>query len=160
MTSLISLIRQQWLNGLCLIISLVLIYNTSLYWFSEKKQTFENTKTKTNSSHVILKPEKSLSSYPVFGQHLNDNNHIPTTLLNLKLIGILTASDPKDSQALIKVGDNEEMLFQIDDEISDRTILSRVLKDAVLLKRNGKIERLSLPKMPLNTQDQEKDLEE
>ena len=68
----------------------------------------------------------------------------------MKLIGILEASNIKESQAWISIEDNKEKLYFVNDRINQNTILWRILKNAVLLKRNGKIEKLSLPKLPLN----------
>ncbi len=102
-----------------------------------------------NRSHQ----QAPLSRYPLFGETIGSNNNsIEATPLNLTLIGVLNASDAKDSQAIIKIDeDDEEKLYFINDHINSNTLLWRVLDNAILLKRNGIIERLSLPKDSLNT---------
>ena len=160
MTIITTLLRQYYLNLLCLLISIGLIYCASTYWFSASHPVKNNLNVEIISKQINTPHKNALYSYPLFGEHLKntlDSKNIPTTLLNLKLIGILKASKPQDSQAFIKVGDSDEQLYFINDEVSENTRLLRILENAVLLKRNGKIERLSLPKENLNTKDTEID---
>ena len=107
--------------------------------------------------------EKPLNSYPLFGEDASmnaRNENIPSTILNLSLIGILKSSDPTQSQALIKISDDDEQLFIINDKVSANTYLYKILNEAVLLKRNNVIEKLSLPKDLLDTTKTEAELEE
>ena len=97
--------------------------------------------------------KKNLNKYPLFGDYIsniNDGTKIPDTVLNLTLIGILKSSIAKDSQALIKVGNNDEKLYLINESLPGGATLVRILDSEVFLKRNGQIERLTLPKDQLD----------
>jgi general secretion pathway protein C len=112
----------------------------------------------------VKKPSKNVSEQytPLFGEFipsLKDPNAIPNTLLNLSLIGIIKASDAKNSQALISVSQQEEKLYSIGDNLPGGAKLIRILDDAILLKHDDKIEKLSLPKDPLNFDDHEPPLQ-
>ena len=156
MTHITNLFRQHYLNLLCLLISAILIYSSSSYWFSYKNLSKATVENKAKPTLKTAPHKNSLTTYPLFGEHLKnamDGKNIPNTLLNLTLIGILKASKPEESQAFIKVGETEEQLYLINDPLSEDTQLIRILDNAVLLKRNGKIERLSLPKEELDMTD-------
>lgn len=112
-----------------------------------------------NQKFIANKPaqmaRQKLDHFPLFGDYIpssaQNSAEIPKTMLNLELIGILKASMPQNSQALIRVADNEEKLYFINDPLPGGAVLIRVLDNAILLKRNGKIERLTLPKEALDT---------
>ena len=148
-----SFFRQHWLTLLCLIASCILLAEALPIIFHTTKATLSTKSTPDKKTSLNTHQQAPLSSYPLFGETIGSNNSsIETTPLNLTLIGVLNASDAKDSQAIIKIDeDDEEKLYFINEHINSNTLLWRVLDTAVLLKRNGIIERLSLPKNTLNT---------
>ena len=144
------IIRQYWKPFVCMFFSILLLLNALPYWFSPPKQIkFEAPISK--QLHSLKKNTQPLENYPLFGESNESSSEtINDTSLDLTLVGILNASDKNDSQALIKIDGNAEKLYSINDKLNENTVLWRILNKAVLLKRNGKIEKLSLPKSNLN----------
>lgn len=141
----------------------MLIYNSTILLVSTDTKPFKNQKNISHPQKNTPEIKEALSHYPLFGNHipllLTDKN-IPSTLLNFSLMGILKASNPIDSQALIKVGDEIEQLYFVNDSLPNDIVLYQILNNAVLLKRDNKIEKLSLPKETLNTKNNETELED
>ena len=65
----------------------------------------------------------------------------PETKLDLKLQGIFTAEDPKNSAAIIKQRDKSD-LYQIGDRISGNAVLAAVNNDHILIRRGSRLEKL------------------
>lgn len=143
-------VRQYYLTLISIVLSILLLANSLPYWLKKNTPTPPTTSYQPKNN-LKASPKEPLSNYPLFGQAAESIQvGISDTPLNLKLIGILEASDIKESQAWISIEDAKEKLYFVNDKINENTVLWRVLKNAVLLKRNGKIEKLSLPKLPLN----------
>jgi general secretion pathway protein C len=128
---------------------------------SLKNATTTTSATKSTPDVKQKQAHVKLTKYPLFGDYLaiQQTQDIPNTMLNLSLVGILKATDPNDSQAWIKVGSSDEKLYYLKDSLPGGAQLIRILDDAVLLRRNGQIERLSLPKNTLNTDAHEAPLQ-
>ena len=68
----------------------------------------------------------------------------PATQLNLKLVGLMTSTREGGGSATIRTPDNEEIRFVPGDMILADVQLDRVLRDRVVLSRNGRDEVLLL----------------
>ncbi len=69
----------------------------------------------------------------------------PDTKLNLELHGVLAYDPEADALAIISEGRGEERVYAIGDELPGSATLEEVLADHVILKRNGRLEKLRLP---------------
>ncbi len=148
----ITYLKQNNITIISMVLACILLISSIPYL----KQSSIN-----KSNNIIVKKftenrnssKQALKQSPLFGEYIsniNDKTKIPNTLLNLTLVGILKSSIAKDSQALIKVGSNDEKLYFINESLPGGATLIRILNQEVLLKLNGQIERLSLPKEELN----------
>lgn len=145
--------RHYGLVSLSIIISACLIWQSLTIWLSTKSLSKAQTVVKQTAEPKPSSKMQPKHDYPLFGEYipnLKEGQEVPNTLLNLSLVGILKASNPQDSQALIKVGSQDEKLYVINDQLPGGAVLVKVLDDAILLKRNGQIEKLTLPKSELN----------
>ena len=70
---------------------------------------------------------------------------IPQTNLKFVLVGAMTNSDAAKASALIAT-DKQTNRFFVGDSVATGVVLQEVLADAVVLKRNGKLETLSFPR--------------
>ncbi len=95
------------------------------------------------------KPLKQLKDLPVFGNYLPKEHNIPNTLLDLKLLGILKSSQPKNSQVIIKLSNNKEKLFHLNDVLPGNAKIIRIDDNHILINRNGSVEQLVLDKQKL-----------
>ncbi len=70
---------------------------------------------------------------------------MPQTDLKFVLVGAMTNSDAAKASALITT-DKQTSRFFVGDAIATGVVLQEVRADAVVLKRNGKLETLSFPR--------------
>jgi len=71
--------------------------------------------------------------------------------LNLRLVGItVSASRGAASRAVLNVGGKGNELFYEGKEIAPGIVLNRILKDHVLIRRQGVTERLGFPEAPVS----------
>jgi len=84
----------------------------------------------------------------VAGQNAAD---APETRLSLTLLGILAASNERNSRALIGSSDGAEKPYAISDEVIHGVTLQAIFVDRVVLSRDGVLETLRLEKdAPIN----------
>lgn len=69
----------------------------------------------------------------------------PDTQLNLELRGVLAYNPEASALAIISEGRSDEKVYAIGDELPGSATLEEVLADHVILKRNGRLEKLRLP---------------
>ena len=110
----------------------------------------------SNSASVAASLNK-VSQYHLFGEVTKQPALVqkmiqaPDTRLSLKLKGVFAASDPAVAIAIISDGKGEDKTYYVGDKISGGAILHAVYVDRVILKRNGRLETLRLPKPALDT---------
>ena len=76
----------------------------------------------------------------------------PKTTLNLKLQGVLSASDETIARAIIASGSGASKLYSIGDKIKGSGVsIKEIRADEVLLNRNGAIESLPLVKSKVSS---------
>lgn len=71
----------------------------------------------------------------------------PDTRLHLILKGVFAASNPKMAIAIIATKTGDDKSYHIGDELDGGALLHAVYADRVILKRNGNLETLRLPKV-------------
>lgn len=96
-------------------------------------------------------PPSSLSKWHLFGNSvpLADNRALAMAResdLQLKLLLVWAASDPKQGYAIIADANGVEHSLRVGKEIVPGVILDQVFPDRVVLARNGVLEILSLPR--------------
>ena len=69
----------------------------------------------------------------------------PETRLNLKLAGIFYSQDNAKALAIIAEGNSPEHGYAIGEMLTGGVRLEQILRDKVILSRNGQLETLSLP---------------
>lgn len=144
---------------LSVISTLVLLIGTVQLWHTSR----DIRHAPPEAAHIAYRASPSnisLKAYSLFGNYEPEMNEekIPQTLLNVKLLGILQASNSADSQALIQVGEEDEKVYQIGNALPGGAELLKILDDTVLIKYRGHIEKLMLPHDPLDTTQHEKQL--
>lgn len=85
---------------------------------------------------------------PVVQQKVID---APETRLKLSLKGVFASSNPKQAMAIIAASKGEDKTYHIGDKVSGGALLHAVYDDRIILKRNGKLETLRLPKSKLDS---------
>lgn len=100
---------------------------------------------------------KNVSTYHLFGnakQEVVAQKKVinaPETRLRLNLKGVFSSSKPKEALAIIASSKGKDKTYHIGDKVVGGAALHAVYDDRVILKRNGKLETLSLPKPKIDS---------
>lgn len=81
-------------------------------------------------------------------KNLNELN-VKRSMLNLKVVGIMLASDEDDSKVIIQTAHGNDQTYQVGDDVPGGATIKRITADGVLVYRNGELESLTLPKNDL-----------
>ena len=86
---------------------------------------------------------------PVVQQKVID---APETRLRLDLKGVFASSDASEALAIIASSKGKDKTYHIGDKITGGALLHAIYEDRVILKRNGQLETLRLPKSKVDSQ--------
>lgn len=70
----------------------------------------------------------------------------PDTQLNLKLLGLLSSTDPVAARAIIADGKGVEDAYAVGEDLPGNAVLREIYVDRVILEYRGRMETLRLPK--------------
>lgn len=155
--------KKTVLFSISCLISLMLIYHSVSVFFT----LYPPPELKHQSVYSKRSPAKQTKSsksptYPLFGEYIpkdSDKRNIPKTLLNLKLLGILKATDKTRSQVIIQIVGGEENVYKLHSTLPGEAKIVRIFDDSVLLLRQGQLEKLSLTRPKLRADINPKPLE-
>lgn len=111
-----------------------------------------DTKNQTNSIIASKTSLEEVSSYHLFGdakkQVIVQQKVIdaPETRLRLNLKGVFASTDATEALAIISSSKGKDKTYHIGDKVIGGALLHAVYADRIILKRNGKLETLRLPK--------------
>jgi general secretion pathway protein C len=143
------------------IILIILITQTlaGLTWsfFSPEQESasnnnqIEDIKISTSTSSL-----KEVASYHLFGdaKQVVVNEKVidaPETRLRLNLKGVFASTNPTQALAIISSSKGKDKTYHIGDKVTGGALLHAVYADRVILKRNGKLETLRLPKSKVDS---------
>ena len=78
-----------------------------------------------------------------------DEAGVKQSLLNLTVVGIMYSSEEALSQVIIRTEPLHEEAFWVGDTLPGGGVIKRITRDGVLMRRQGSLERLTLPKNEL-----------
>lgn len=125
---------------------------TQLLWLGLRwNQPLPEALALAGMDNLSAPPPSSLSGWHLFGNSapIADNRALAVTResdLQLRLLLVWAATDPKQGYAVIADVDGIEHSLRVGREIVPGVILDQVLRDRVVLSRNGALEVLSLPR--------------
>lgn len=100
---------------------------------------------------------KDVGSYHLFGdvkkQAVVQQKVIdaPETRLRLDLKGVFASSNANEALAIISSSKGKDKTYHIGDKVTGGALLHAVYADRIILKRNGKLETLRLPKSKVDS---------
>lgn len=104
--------------------------------------------------------EQTLNA-PLFGRYaLPDEELTEASSVQAEVVGILYASDPSESQVIIRIPGREEKSYRAGDTLPGNLVIRRILRDSIVILHRGKLESLGLPKNPLRFEPLAKPIEE
>jgi general secretion pathway protein C len=96
---------------------------------------------------------KAALTTPLFGDYVPQNlgeADVKQSVLDLTVVGIMFSNKEGASHVIIRTAGGREQTFSVGDSLPGGAIIKRITPDGVLIKRNGVLESLSLPKNDLN----------
>jgi type II secretory pathway component PulC len=137
------------INGLSVLLIIISIYSFYHFWSRDVDQSDRFPAPIAQKSTQTY--QKNQLTAPLFGPYLaSQADDIPDSALNIQLVGILQAPTKANSTALIQLNDGKQQLFQINDILPGGSKILYIYPNYILIKRSGKIEKLSLPKETLH----------
>lgn len=89
---------------------------------------------------------------PLFGDYVPtslDASGIKQSMLDIRVVGVVFAKDEQASQVLMHLSNGQEAVFVVGDHLPGGIEIIRITQEGVLLRHDGELERLSLPKQAL-----------
>jgi general secretion pathway protein C len=74
---------------------------------------------------------------------------VKESALHLSVIGIIFSAQQEQSEVIIKLPDNQERIFHVDDDLPGGAKIKQIQPDEIFVIRHGAIESLSLPEKGL-----------
>jgi type II secretion system protein C len=111
--------------------------------FIHLQQSQQAIPKKPLSSPITQLPVSAIPSWHLFGT-ADSNTVTTTTNLPLTLVGVMIRSETKASIAIIAESQQDEKSYHVNDHLPGGAMLYKILPDAVIIQRNGKLERLPL----------------
>jgi len=144
------LYNRQGLNlakiaGACLyiLVGILCIQTLTLFIPSQLKHPMQAINKPASS--MALRELATVTEWHLFGQ---DPRHLPSSQLQLALLGILAANPSTASHAVIATPDGVQAVYSVGDTFPGGAILQQILPDSVVIKYKGRMEILHLPKYP------------
>ncbi len=142
------------------IVLVLLITQTfaELTWsfFSPTQETIKHQvgRVKTVAAGASL---KEVGSYHLFGNAKSQTVvqqkiiDAPETRLRLDLKGVFASTNAREALAIISTSKGKDKTYHVGDKVTGGAALHAVYADRVILKRNGKLETLRLPKAKVDS---------
>lgn len=111
--------------------------------------------SQSTASHEPVKKQSLIEKtlhIPIFGEYIPKalvDLDVKPSGLDLQLIGIVYSTDTKKSQAIISAPGSQSQTFSTGDMVPGGAKIKQITPDGVVLKREGELESLSLPKEEL-----------
>ena len=160
----IKLKSNKYLPKFVFVLLIVLIIQTlaELTWqiFTPEQNTISNSNQKQVSqvkTAVANTSLKNVAAYHLFGdakkpvvvqQKVID---APETRLRIDLKGVFASTKPEQALAIISTSKGQDKMYRIGDKVTAGALLHAVYADRVILKRNGQLETLRLPKSKVDS---------
>jgi type II secretory pathway component PulC len=136
------------LSGLWIVINFITDIVLIVHKPSLSTPPSASTTTATQTSNQLAQIPK----WHLFGQtppNITNTAQIPLSDLNLTLVGTLLKPKHSHSSALIKDASGNIKSYRIGDMITSGVTLFKIMPDSVVIKRNGELEKLTLPNREL-----------
>lgn len=151
-------------NVTAAVLAALLIYTAAeITWlfFTPAKEAHSSATSNTSDFSLINITKSDLhdvSQYHLFGnakkQPVIQQKIIdaPETRLKLTLKGVFATSEANNALAIISSSKDKDKNYHIGDKVMGGAVLHAIYTDRVILKRNGRLETLRLPKAKLDSE--------
>lgn len=151
-----GLTLQQRTVGLCaglaVLVGITFLYATKQWysdWVLAHQQPPAAVGLATDETATLI---AGLPDSHLFGQDLTDTGNMPISSLQLKVTGIVKVENEQGrnvSKVYISSGGGATKIYQVGDIMPSGVKVYDISADAVILENDGKLEKLPLPREPL-----------
>lgn len=139
---------------LCITLILILIWQISagIGSFFSTAQTSNAVAQKNEIKAEAKNNSNTALNTAFFGDYVPNNLNeadVKQSMLDLTVVGIMFSSNEKNSHVIIRTAGGGEQTFGLGDSLPGGAIIKRITPEGVLIRRNGALESLSLPKNAL-----------
>lgn len=122
----------------------------SLFSIDKIYSTHQNLKgeIRVKSKQALLTVGLNTAFFGDYVPNLNDAE-VKQSMLDLTVVGIMFDNHEKLSHVIIRTAGGREQTFGVGDSLPGGAVIKRITPDGVLIRRNGSLERLNLPKSGL-----------
>ena len=114
-----------------------------------------NTANALRHSHAVPEAPLKLSSKPTDWQYFKEwgvfesvQSNVTLSALPWQLKGIFYAKRSEDSQVILSMKGHEDATYHVGDRIVGDATVQQISENAVVISRQGRLERLSLINLP------------
>ncbi len=144
--------RQKKISVLIIIGMLFLLVWAIFFVVAEVYQDIFILKTKKNISSFSIMDTASLSD--LSSTHLfGDASNLPITSLQLRLLGVIKSDSDENSKVIISEANQPGKVYSKGKMLPSGVIVYDISNEGVILKNNGRFEKLPLARSPLLFQD-------
>lgn len=166
-----NLLRNKAMRVLTYLVTIALVAYTGydiyqrylvLHEVEEKIAGAMQPAAATSQSTRMVKDTRKVAAMYLFGKQkakpkpLQKVIDAPITRLKLTLIGIVSASDPSNSKAVVQIDNKLVLIFKVGDTIPNTNAeVHQIQATQILLMRNGKLERLAINRPEIENTDRD-----
>lgn len=165
LTNLLSMakLRQRTMVLICVAVFalflLALLY--SIFQWQQDWRLAHKELANDSPAIVLNEPNDFIAKLPeahLFGQAVNKVGEVPTSTLQLLVTGIVKSdADAEQSKAYISIAGQPSKIYRTGDDLPYGVKVYSILKDAVIVENNGRLEKILLPREPLHFKSRVKD---
>ena len=100
--------------------------------------------------HIAI---EALPRYHLMGAAVQNVKDLPLASLGVTLIGIFSDSSGQ-STALITLSGGNSQNYHVGDQLAANVVVEKILAKSVIVKHNGRLEKLQLPIQPIDFDNQ------
>ncbi len=138
------------------------LYQRYQFYQGENIQQQTQPAESDKAPSLTAKNTRTVAKQYLFGRQLPDIQPValtqaPATKLNLKLIGVIAASEDGVSKVIIQIGSSDVDVYSVGDTLpKGNATIEKIEATQVLLRRNGKLESLAIirPELKNSTEDE------
>ncbi len=149
------LLRPIVVQLVCVILAIILMTQVTYYIFAlsdiRHVDKLESPQPITINQLSQTEIQTDLKAH-LFGEYLpkelSDLN-IKRSMLDLQVVGILFATRMRDSNVIIRAENGQEATYHVGDTLPGGAIIKQISAGGIVVKHNGQLESLTLPKSEL-----------
>lgn len=147
-----SIVARPWvLQIICAIFVFFIVWEIfyGLVFFRELNHVVSVHENRNAEDKAMPNNQTPLrENHILFGYYVPKNldaGGVRQSQLNLKVVGVILATDEKNSEVILQKQNGEEHFYHVGDKLPGGGVIKRITSKGLLVAREGALERLTLP---------------